>query len=101
MVRKYLYDQSSVNEREDGKKGFLLQYYLLENESDSYGKNCNKVNYGIEIVKKCAEDVSENIIIRELTSSYENANTILDVISRNKVTPVTLPYILEDFAGMF
>jgi len=70
---------------------FLIEYYLVE-DSDR--------NYGVKIEKK--EKREGNLILREdYTSEYtiddeDKANAVLDLLVKNKVTPMTAEWVLHD-----
>jgi len=70
---------------------FLLEYYLIED---------NNKNYGIRIEK--TEKMGNKLVLKEdYTSEYgidseANANAVLEMLMKNKVTPTTADCVLHD-----
>ena len=70
---------------------FLLEYYLMSD---------NNQNYGVKIEKK--EKYAGNMVLREdYTSKYtidseDKANSVLELLLKNKVTPITAGNVLHD-----
>ena len=88
--------ESSINNRMD------LEYYMLEVES-CY-QEVKKPIYGIEITKTQVDNL--NILdteieqIRDISTDREEVRNILQKLVKNKVTPVGLFNIIEDFVGV-
>ena len=70
-----------------------LEYYKIVNKQ-------NLKPYGIGIIKKFCDEIEVNVETREFNNIFKNekdANTMLNLLLKNQVTPVTLKDILEDF----
>lgn len=84
-----------------GLKGSIeLEYYLIESEVNYIEELKGKKVYGIEIVKKSDGKPEERQIIRNIFCSRENTKYILEKLAYNSVTPIELPYILDDIIGV-
>lgn len=73
-----------------------LEYYKTYNSE----KQDNRKPYGIGVIKRCSNEVEVDIEKREFNHifSHENdADNMLELLLKNKVTPVSLRDILEDF----
>lgn len=83
---------------ENINKGFIIEYYKLEKEKENMQIKENEVVYGVEVVKKDKENerISEVSYIDNITKNENEINSLLKVISKNNVTPVSLEYIIED-----
>ncbi len=74
-----------------------LEYYRIKNEETKESK-C----YGIEVVKieyKDEKPKVERKTIENLTNDERTLNQFLDTLERGYVTPVTTPYVVEDYFG--
>lgn len=77
-----------------------LEYYLLESEENDLDEMvCSKV-YGVEIVKRTNRAEVEAEIVKNLSNSLENAKNLLCKLANNTVTPVGLPFVLDDIIGV-
>ena len=79
---------------EDGNL-YDAEYYLLIEEIRT-GDHIFCENYGVKICISGGVQ-SESLAIPRITPSAERATSLLDALSRNFVTPVSLPDILEDW----
>lgn len=84
-------------------KPIFLEYYLVESDAhgSEYGLMSSKV-YGIEIVKKESDSSNARIeseLVRNVSCCRESARMILNKLAINSVTPVGLPFILDDLLG--
>lgn len=73
-----------------------LEYYKI---CDNKNENSEKL-YGIGVIKTYCDEIETNIEKREFNNifSKENdADNMLNLLMKNKVTPITLRDILEDF----
>ena len=92
MIQESL--QKTIELETDLQKIIKLEYYITE-QYDPY----SKIVYGILIRKysnlynmlEFEEDSAHN-----LTYSYEEVDTICQILIKNEVTPISLSYILED-----
>ena len=77
-------------------KSVIIDYYILEEEEK---------NYGLKVIKKEYSGTGKTIheeayIANEVSDSEEQANKIIELLARNKVTPVAVENVLEDIAIM-
>lgn len=78
-----------------------LEYYLIESEVPIQDNNSLNV-YGIQVVK--TEMDKSNSVIREcefvpnISPDKDGVKKILDKLIRNKVTPIALHDVLDDFS---
>jgi len=78
-----------------------LEYYIIE--TDALSRNDSELNlYGIQVVKKEVDKfnsvLTETELVTDISSDKEGVKEILDKLVRNKVTPVALHDVLEDFS---
>ncbi len=76
-----------------------LEYYKIINEDELVKKDNAK--YGIKIVKTeyIQNDVKvEDKTIQYLSNNEQKTNEILDLLKRNKVTPICVQDIICDFS---
>jgi len=85
------------SENHEPKSKFELEYYLIENELDDNGA-IQKV-YGIEIVKRMYDGSIENMRYEDIYTNKQKVHELIDVLAANIVTPLSLPYILDDLLG--
>jgi hypothetical protein len=77
-----------------------LEYYLLESETDEFDDLKGKKIFGIEVVKKMQGLEDEVKSYKDLSCCEENAQYILNKLAINSVTPLGLPYVLDDIIGI-
>ncbi len=77
-------------EFEDG----VLTYFITKTDIFCEGKKYD--TYGIEVVKKSLSGI-EKSNIEDVTISQERIVEIIDVVKRNKVAPIHLHDIMENF----
>lgn len=100
-TRKHFGD--TIIKKEDSKEeesnSFKIEYYEIES-SISEAEYLNQ--YGLEIVKRNIKDgeIVERKGIMDITKSEEKINNLLDILHRNKVTPISLIDIIEDLQYM-
>lgn len=73
-----------------------LEYYKTYNEKQ---QNNNKP-YGIGVIKRCSNEIELEMEKREFNhifSKENDADNMLELLLKNKVTPIELKDILEDF----
>jgi len=77
-----------------------LEYYLIESELSNQ-RNDNLNVYGIQVIKtevdRSNSVVTEIELVTNISSDREGVKEILDKLVRNKVTPVALHDVLDDF----
>ena len=103
MVSKYL--EKRVEIIPDGDMGntgvpLELEYYLVESDVDMTEDIPEEKTYGIEIVKKTENRNIENEMIRNLCYNKGCAMDILNKLVYNTVTPVELPFVIDDLLGV-
>lgn len=72
---------------------FTLRYLLFEECDD---KNCNNVFFSL-LVELYACKKSEFAEARDFTGNRTAAEHMLRALHSGKVTPISLPYIIEDY----
>lgn len=77
-----------------------LEYYLLESEISDCEELDGKRIYGIEIVKKVSASAVEKETVTNLCCCKDNAESILNKLADNSVTPVGMPFVLDDMLGV-
>lgn len=103
MVSKYfekkveLLPDKNCNEPE---KPFRLEYYLLESEGSDLEELKGEKVFGIEIVKITDETEVETRTVRNLSCSRKLAMDILKKLVYNTVTPVGMPFVIDDIIGI-
>ena len=75
-----------------------LEYYKTQTDEEKV-KNQKDIKYGIEVIKTSYIDENINIekrTIPEIIRDEIKINRILDKLKENKVTPVSVEYVIED-----
>ena len=76
-------------------KQFKIEYYKLENDS----KDLANRKFGIEVVKRNCSKNNEIIDKREIINLFdteEKTEKLLEILQKNKVTPIGLNDVLEE-----
>ena len=81
------------------KKNIELSYYLLESDISDFDTITGEKFYGIEILKRTEEKKYECEMIRNFSNSEISTKNLLEILATNKVTPVTLPFVMDDILG--
>ena len=81
------------------KERIELEYYIV---SERIGfENCNLMSYGIRVKKTAFYDGGgKSVEMNQINNVFyrkEDAEEFMDIIIRNKVTPVTLRDVVEDY----
>lgn len=76
-----------------------LEYYLLISETDDIETDVIHKTYGVEIVMKVKGLSSESKILENIHTDMERMKKLIGLLADNTVTPVTLPYIVDDLLG--
>jgi len=93
MESKRLIEKVKVTSYEnDERNDFELEYYIISTTDNIYG---------IEIQKKTNTLKNEVRCIKDILCSKEESIQLLKKLAKNKVTPVTFEYIIEDNFGMY
>lgn len=84
---------------------FQLEYYLLECQGGEQEDEelAGKTFYGVEVLKRDPlspiDTDCEKCTIANFSCNREIAELFLNKLARNTVTPITLPFIADDFLG--
>lgn len=101
MISKYLIKQIDITPCPDSDaKPFKLEYYLLEGEVNYIIELAGKKVYGIGIVQKNSPCVMNEERVLNFSCSRESTEQVLSKLIRNTVTPIELPFILDDMLGV-
>ncbi|MFZ5985918.1 MAG: DUF6514 family protein [Bacillota bacterium] len=103
MISKYLENKIELGQDEGPElleNQIELEYYLIESESEKHENSSGNLVYGIEIVKKQSEKSFESEIVKNLSHDRERAQNLLNMLAKNKVTPMELTFILDDLMGI-
>ena len=99
MISRYFQKKielDSIDNELRFKSPIELEYYLLESEINDCQELFGKKAYGVEIVKKINDQHFETESVRNLSCSKKSAQTILDKLAINGVTPVGLLFVIDD-----
>lgn len=103
MIKRYLENKVKLRLDEDSEKFcnnmIELEYYLIESESDGVDDMKNKKVFGIEIVKRENENYTERELIRNFSCCRESTRHLLGKLASNTVTPMGLPFVLDNIIG--
>jgi hypothetical protein len=101
MVSERLKKKSEVISQENNPGNhFELEYYMTEGVCSDEGEINGRKVFGIKIVKKIGNKVIEETKINNLSCYREYVEDILDKLSLNTVTPIGLPFIIDDMLGI-
>lgn len=101
MLCRYMERKINLIPEEDDRglmNVFDLEYYLLESDSCQPDINPGEKVFGFEIVKRSG-GATESHIVKNFCFAREIAKNILIKLADNTVTPVGLPFILDDLLG--
>lgn len=82
------------------KSPIILEYYLLESKIFKEEEFPGDEVYGIEIIKRASNKNIEIGCIRNFSHNKETAKQMLYKLADNTVTPVGLPFVLDDIIGV-
>lgn len=102
MVSKFFekYVKIECGESDNMQQNLELEYYLIESSSDGiYDKEICKT-YGVEIVKKQKGSDDESRHFDNIFICRDQTKSLLELLAEHTVTPLTLPYILDDMLGI-
>ena len=91
MEQEILRKTAEINLNNGQKKQCVIEYYLLNKEK----------NYGLKVVKKeRLKDGSikyiESFFKDDISSEEKKANKLINLLARNRVTPISAGNVLED-----
>lgn len=100
-MKKELFKEVLIKAGEELSYDMKLTYYLLtDSVSEEY---CDLKVYGVEIdkvaEKKNGKRDCEKKIIKDLFFRKNEAMDFLEKIARNKVTPMGLKYVVNEYIG--
>ena len=103
MINKFLekkvqvvfdgYDREKTNVIE-------LEYYLLETDSAEDDGNEDQKMYGVEIIEKRQGIPNETKQFNNIFTTRLKTRNLIELLAENTVTPLSLPYILDDMLGV-
>lgn len=76
-----------------------LEYYLVESDMGTIEDTPSDKVYGIEIIKKTEEEKLECEMVKNYSCSIDNVKLVLEKLASNTVTPMGLPFVLDDLLG--
>lgn len=85
---------------ETSAKSFELEYYILESDMEQMDEPSKVTGYGVEIVKKMEGSILEIKAVKNIFCCRQEADRLVELLASHTVTPVTLPYILDDMIGV-
>ncbi len=104
MIKRILLSREKVLPYDNSDNSFVqpleLEYYITESPPDRYMVNEEETVYGMSVVKKAGEGVIEEEFIRNYSCSRKDAENVVKILAANKVTPLELPYIIDDLLGV-
>ena len=77
-----------------------LEYYLLESKLEEIEELNGEKVFGIEVIKKVQGINDEVMSFKDFSCNFEVTKRILNTLANNSVTPIGLPYVLEDIMGL-
>jgi hypothetical protein len=76
----------------------VLHYFLIREPKDGEGYQ-PYIGYGVQIHLCSHGRISEMGAASNITCSYQKAVSLIELLARNTVTPVTLDDVIEDYLG--
>lgn len=102
MISKSLQRRIVLDSNQDSNvdKDFELEYYLTESNIENGNIHSNSYVYGVEIVKKENNLLVEKKLFSDISINKEETETIIHKLAGNSVTPMALPYVLDNIIGI-
>lgn len=103
MINRVLESKAEITKdenRDSMGEPIALEYFLLENKIHEFPELFESKIYGIEIVKKMKDQIIEMNSFRDISSYREKTKDLIHMLAKHKVTPISLPEILEDVIGL-
>ena len=97
-IRKFYGEIVVKVEKIDYEKNFyefIVEYYKIFHE--------NSKKIGIEVIKKIKienDEIIERKEVDDILDSEEKADKLLEILKRNKVTPIALKDVIDDLFKM-
>ncbi len=98
LLEKHKEAEREISDEIKGNKS-ELEYYILISETDDLDNDTIQQTYGVEIVKNVEGLLSESKAFENVFTDMERIKGLIKVLADNTVTPVSLPYILDDLLG--
>lgn len=100
MMNKTFYRSETVNATQIGEESFKLEYYIHAKDCIVPSGKIGMISYGIEI-QKIENAGSENqkiesVTVYDICCSEVHITSLLNILSRNQVTPVCAVDIIAD-----
>jgi len=102
MSKKYFVREIDITHQlkaGDNEKSTILEYYLIESDSHTVSEPKSNTVYGIGISKKENENYIEKHEVIDFSSDKNNTTNFINKLAVNTVTPIELPFILDDIVG--
>jgi hypothetical protein len=102
IMKKRLKDKITLSPNENAintENNINLEYYILESETEESNVFFGIRYYGVEIVKKHNQLEIEKNSIYNVCCNENNAHNLLNRLIVNKVTPIELPFVLDNILG--
>lgn len=96
MLSRFLEKKIEIEVQEIPGNTLELEYYLTESETACGSEIAGDREYGIQIVKRENGASIESIIFKDVFPVREDMRELIRRMAENTVTPVTLPYIIDD-----
>lgn len=103
MINRVLLVKTSVLSQDSmpaSEKPLELEYYLTVSSPDRYLINDETEVYGILVAKRLDEVSTEEELVTNFSCSREDTVHVVRKLAENKVTPLELPYIIDDLLGV-
>lgn len=103
MMSKFLEKMIKIVPQEisdETGNGLELEYYLVEYEAEGEDCSLQQKGYGIEIIERENGCLKESIMFKDIYCQREKTEKLIKKLIENTVTPVSLPYILDDLVGV-
>ena len=95
VLEKYV--KVAKDEKDTENTGwFELEYYLLESMPECGDPEFDRTAYGIEVIKRMDDGSLEQKKFEGIYTDKRRTQELIDILAANTVTPVSLPYILDD-----
>lgn len=96
-MRAILSDAIIFTNEKNEEKGinFEVEYYLLESIIKCVS-GADDTLYGMDIIKKCDGNIVDRQTICDVMPSKYQTQEIIDIMAKNKVTPISVLDVLDD-----
>lgn len=104
MINKYLEKKVNLittDNFQNAQSNIQLNYFLIEQENDTVTNPYFSKSYGIEITQKNNTDHFEQVLVKDISPSRKKTLRAIKKLAYNTVTPLELPFILDDMIGIY